>query len=320
LAGTGAIGNAVLWALARTPLRGCIHLVDGQCLDLGNLQRYVLALRDAVGREKVAIGAAQFQGPLTAEAHPQRWAEFVSANGYVWDRVLVGLDTPRDRRLLQGSMPKWIANGWTQIGELGLSTHVLDDPAAPCLACLYLTRGNVRNEDEQVAAALGLPTDLAHLMTVRDLLYRGAPAPEALLREISQAKTIEWSVLEPYLARPLRELYVQGVCGGGIVRLGYQGPTAQELQVPLAHQSALAGVLVAAAYVLDVAGVARDRQQLVRIDPMHRFPAEPSRPFVKDDRGLCFCTDPAAIAVYRSKYPKPTAPAGGQIASEEESK
>lgn len=59
--------------------------------------------------------------------------------------------------------------------------------------------------------------------------------------------------------------------------LGTQGPTDAEQQVPLAHQFALAGLLVAAAYLLDVAGVARSQDNLISINPMRRFPAEPTR-------------------------------------------
>jgi hypothetical protein len=47
--------------------------------------------------------------------------------------------------------------------------------------------------------------------------------------------------------RPIRELYVEGVCGGGLIPLGVIGLPRQELHVPLAHQSALAGVLLASA-------------------------------------------------------------------------
>jgi hypothetical protein len=303
LAGVGGIGNAVLWCLARVPIQGEIHLVDHQRVDLFNLQRYILAPQDSVGREKVLLGAEQFSGPMQAVPHQQSWAEFVGDHAYAWDRVLVALDTPRDRRLLQGSLPRWIANGWTQVGELGLSTHRAPDANAPCLACLYLARGSQPNEDEQVTSALGLAADPSHLMTIRDLLYRGAPPPETVLREVATAKSIAWDVLVPYLTRPLRDLYVDGVCGGGVLPLGSQGPTAGELQVPLAHQSALAGVLVASAYALDVAGVQRDGRQLVRLDLMRRFPPEPTREYPKDERAICICASADAVAAYRAKYP-----------------
>lgn len=301
LAGVGAIGNAAVWALARAPLDARIHLVDDQPVELSNAQRYVLITRDQVGQSKVTLAAASLSGPVRAIPHGMRWPDFVRTDGYAWDRVLVGLDTKRDRCLLQASLPRWIANGWTQVAELGLSTHRFDDPG-PCLACLYLPRGGVPNEDEQVATALGLPIDRPHLMLIRDLLYRRLPAPPQLLAEIAAAKAIDPAVLEPYIARPLRDLYSEGVCGGGVIRLGTQGPTNAEQQVPLAHQSALAGVLVAAAYLLDVAGVARSQDNLISINPMRRFPSEPTRIRAKDERGLCICTDPQFLQRYREKY------------------
>ena len=49
--------------------------------------------------------------------------------------------------------------------------------------------------------------------------------------------------------RPLRALYTEGFCGGAVIPLGEPGTPANEVHVPLAHQSALAGVLLAAAGV-----------------------------------------------------------------------
>jgi len=59
LVGVGAIGNAAVWALARTPgLRGHLHLVDGERLDISNVQRYVLTACEGLGAEYGAVGAA----------------------------------------------------------------------------------------------------------------------------------------------------------------------------------------------------------------------------------------------------------------------
>jgi hypothetical protein len=43
LVGVGAIGMAASWAWAHAPMEGSLHLVDPEDIDLGNLQRYVLA-------------------------------------------------------------------------------------------------------------------------------------------------------------------------------------------------------------------------------------------------------------------------------------
>src|SRR5205807_2711251 len=118
LAGLGAIGNGVVWTLARTPIEATLHAVDAQVHDLSNLQRYVLPtvadVRKAkanLAREHLAAGV----GRTSVVPHCMRWDAFVNAEGFAWDRVLVALDSAHDRRLLQSSLPRWIANGWTQV-------------------------------------------------------------------------------------------------------------------------------------------------------------------------------------------------------------
>ncbi|OLC11707.1 MAG: hypothetical protein AUH44_01765 [Chloroflexi bacterium 13_1_40CM_68_15] len=303
LAGLGAIGNGVVWTLARTPLEATLHTVDAQVHELSNLQRYVLPRVADVGKAKVDLARehlAAGAGRITCVPHRMRWGAFVNAEGFTWDRVLVALDSAHDRRLLQSSLPRWIANGWTQVGDLGVSTHRFDG-SGPCLICLYLEHGQVMSEDEQVVRAFGLSVDDPHLKLVRDLLYRGAPPPRTLLEEISHARSVDMTLLEPYAERPLRALYVDGVCGGGVISLSQQATPGRDAHVPLAHQSALAGIFIAAAYLLDVLGIRRDTRQLLHLNPMRRFPDEPVREFTKDAR--CVCNDEAFVGAYRAKYP-----------------
>ena len=150
LVGVGAVGNSACWALARTPLIGQIYLVDPQIVELSNLQRYVLCARSDENGVKVDIVGKEFGGALRARLHQGTWASFVGTNGYHWERVLVALDSAHDRRAVQGSLPRWVANAWTQAGDLGVSTHSFLGPDA-CLACLYLPTQKSKNEDQIVA-------------------------------------------------------------------------------------------------------------------------------------------------------------------------
>jgi hypothetical protein len=124
LAGAGAIGNGFLWTLAHAPfLRGTLDVIDPESIELSNLQRYVLALRDEVGTEKVALAATALAGlDLTVRPFKETWAEY-AARGEALDHVAVALDTARDRVQLQGSLPRRITNAWTQVGDLGVSRH-----------------------------------------------------------------------------------------------------------------------------------------------------------------------------------------------------
>ena len=137
LIGAGAIGNAAVWALARAPIEGTLQIVDPEMIELGNLQRYVLATRADEAAPKASLASEQLTGGLTGVAHPVALAEFLSEQGYRWERMLLALDSARDRRSAQASLPRWIANAWTQPGDLGVSLHPSFDSDGVCVSCLY---------------------------------------------------------------------------------------------------------------------------------------------------------------------------------------
>ena len=299
LVGVGAVGNSTAWALARTPLTGQIHLVDPQVVELSNLQRYVLCARSDEGGIKVDIAGKEFGGALQALPHQGTWASFLGANGYKWERVLVALDSAHDRRAVQGSLPRWIANAWTQVGDLGVSSHSFLGQDA-CLACLYLPTQESKSEDQIVAEGLKIPQFRDH---VRCLLATGQGTGKELCDAVATAWGIPAERLEPYVGSAIRQLWVEGICGGGIIPLGEAGPAPRELQVPLAFQSALAGVLLAAETVRDVlADGARRRTSVRRMDVL-RPAGDPSpQPALKARTGNCICEDRDFIATYRTKY------------------
>src|SRR6266403_734495 len=92
--------------------------------------------RRAIRRGQVQSRTRQVLPPWPTEAGgaPEKVAEFVRTAGYDWPHVLVALDTAADRRSVQASLPKWIANSWTQPGDLGLSVHGQFDGPGACLS------------------------------------------------------------------------------------------------------------------------------------------------------------------------------------------
>ena len=299
LVGVGAVGNSAAWALARTPLTGQVQLVDPEVVELSNLQRYGLCERGDEGGIKVAIVAKEFNGSLKALPHRGTWASFLEAEGYRWERVLVALDSARDRRAVQGSLPHWIANAWTQLGDLGVSTHSFLGQDA-CLACLYLPLQTSKNQDQIVADGLKIPQLQDR---VRFLLGSGQATGRELCDAVANAWDIPPETLDPYVDRPIRELWVEGICGGGIISLEKVGPAPGELQVPLAFQSALAGILLAAETVRDILTSGTERKTLVRRLDVLRPIGEASRqPALKAGTGNCVCEDLDFIAAYRAKY------------------
>ena len=299
LVGVGAIGSSASWVLSRTPLIGQIYLVDPQVIELSNLQRYVLSTRRDEGAIKVKVVGNQYRGTLEAFPHHGTWASFLGAHGYDWQRVLVALDSAHDRRAVQGSLPRWIANAWTQLGDLGVSSHSFLGQDA-CLACLYLPTQKSKNEDQIVAEGLKIPQ---FQDKVRSLLGSAAATGKELCHAVATAWGISANTLEPYVDRPIRELWVEGICGGGIIPVGEAGPTPRELQVPLAFQAALAGVLLAAETVRDILTAGSERKTLLRRLDVLRPIADPSRqPALKAGTGSCICEDSDFIATYQRKY------------------
>jgi hypothetical protein len=295
LVGVGAVGNAAVWALARSGIEGPLELVDGEQIDLGNLQRYAMATRADVGRSKVDVAAAALGATWKVSAVVDHWARFVAERG-VPDRVLVALDSARDRRAVQAALPRWLANAWTQPGDLGVSTH--DFLNGACLACLYLPTGTVENADQIVARALGIPE---RLLEVRQLLDTGAPTPRPLIEAVSAAHGVRLEDALAFEGRPLRALYVEGVCGGVLLPIGATGAPRAEVHVPLAHQSALAGVLLAAEFVAQLVA-AVDGTHVLRLDVLRPLPEFVRQRAAKDPRGICICQDPDYVASYRAMY------------------
>ena len=299
LVGAGAVGNSAVWALARSPLEGGIWLVDPEAVELSNLQRYVLCERSDEDNVKVEIAERAFGGALRPLLHRGTWASFVEAHGYSWERVLVALDSARDRRAVQGTLPLWIANAWTQVGDLGVSSHSFLGSDA-CLACLYLPTEGSRSDDEIIADGLGI----AELRDrVRFLLGSGQGTDREVCEAVAAARGIPPEKLEPYVGRPIRELWVEGVCGGGIIPLGDVGPAPRELHVPLAFQSALAGVLLAAEAVRDVLLQGTQRRTLVyRLDLLRPLGDPSPQPALNARTGTCICEDQDFVSAYRAKY------------------
>lgn len=299
LVGTGAIGQAAVWALARSPIVGEVHCVDGETFDLSNLQRYVLATMDEVDKPKATF-AADFLNMMTAPNRPAgkaidcHWPDAVTAYGESWHNVLSAVDSTSARREIQSTLPQWIANGWTQTGDLGVSDHNFLNGA--CLACLYLPNAESPSEDVIVSTALGIPE---HQTQVRDLLYRGLPAPDELLTLITERLGVAADAAASFANRPIRELYVDGICGGALIPAG-AGST--QIHVPLAHQSALAGVLLAAHLARRAAGYQPPITQVTRVDLRREAPDHPHQRAGKDARGICICQDDDYVTAYKTLW------------------
>lgn len=295
LAGVGAIGNGAVWALARCREKARVRFVDPEKVELSNLQRYVLCLQEDVNQLKTSVAARFLEE--AGEEFPMSWAEYTEKMGYDDHFVLVALDSARDRRQVQASLPEWVVNAWTQPGDLGVSVHGRLGSEGACLACLYLPEGEVPNEDQLVAEALGVPQ---RQLQVRELLAEGDVVPEDLLAEVAAALEIEPSIAEQFRGSTVRELYSEGLCGGALVPLERLGAPRAEMHVPLAHQSTLAGVLLAGAAV-STQNNHPLHTEVVRISLLRQLGTYLRQPMQKQSSG-CYCNDPVFTSVYNEKW------------------
>lgn len=308
LGGVGAIGNAVVWTLARVPhLEGTLRLIDPETADLSNLQRYVLTDQGSVGTRKVELAATTLrrsQATLEVTEHPLRWGEYLhERDNWTIPRIVTAFDSVDDRVRAQGALPRSLLNAWTQLGDLGVSRHTAFGEV-PCAACLYTPRPGGKSEAERVSNDLGFEGDPPE---IRHLLYTAEPVSDDFVRRVAenlgQTEPDQLDVLMKLAGRPLREFHNAAVCGGVMLNLGVL-PGAHHVEAPMAFQSVLAGVMLAAEIVFDAhrerLGVTSRAPIRTVLDLLRPVPKHPHPPLSR--RPSCICSDRDYLVAYREKY------------------
>jgi hypothetical protein len=307
LLGVGAIGHGAVWAWRRTPgLRGTLHLVDDESYDDTNPQRYVDAYAVGLPPMKVDHAAALLRsGPaerLNAVPHPLAWDEYLAERrDWRLERVALALDSAEDRIFAQVSLPRRILNSWTQADNLGVSRH--DFLTTACVACLYLPTCERPNLDDLVADALKFEGEQG-LRLVREYLDTERPLDRAMVAKIAQQVGVAEDVLLPFEGAPLIALYQRAACGGTILRFGGElGAAVRQVEVPMAFQSALAGIMLAAEVVIDAGGLRLDQLPVrTEINLLRPLSGTLCTPESKHPGKRCICQDADFISAYRAKY------------------
>lgn len=300
LTGAGAIGNGTLWALSRLPCRGTLHIVDPEKVTDSNLQRYVMLVDGDQDKEKASLSAGWLSAneQLEVTPHASDWATHVAAvPEYKVETVLSAVDSADARIQIQASLPRVIFNGWTQKGEAGVSRHRDFLGPMACLACLYVPTGTSENEDELVRRALKLPEDRPTLEQVRRRLQHSVPTEAAFLQQIATAAGVPYEKLAPFENRPLRDLYVEAVCGGQVMQF-HEAALKARAEVPMGFQSVFSGLLLAA----ELARPEPFAATVTQVDFMASFPERPSRLRSKTIVPPCLCADEDFRLVYGQKY------------------
>lgn len=314
LVGVGAIGNAAIWALSRAPgLCGLLRLIDPEKLELSNLQRYVLARQEDTGGSKSELAKAAYDraraptNAIVATDHIVTWRQYAAARGdYLFDRVLLALDSAQARMDVQGSLPRWIANAWTQPENLGVSRHGFTGES-PCVCCLYMGDGSGKNKDTIYAEAMGM-TSPQELLEVRRLLHSGAPVGRGFISRLCERLVVPEEELMKYSETSLDGFYADAICGGVVFRLGAEIGRRRPAEVPTVFQSALAGILLAAELVIDAGGLrskplaARTEIDLIGLRIFDPVGVHLNTPDIKHRSGRCICQDPTYQRAYAAKY------------------
>lgn len=319
LVGAGAIGQAAAYAISHLDATGILHIIDPETVTLSNLQRYLLTDAESVSAVKAnlvrdvltASATATTDVKATLEVWPLqgRWGD---AEGHLMaEQVLVALDTARDRITVAATEPQHTYNAWTQVADLGWSRHE-DFGTQPCLACLYYPDQARPSEHELIGEAL-------HQHPLRVLAYLtyklpiGFPLPGipaiaelppppgseqwtqvALIDDLLAAGVVDQDARNAWSNTTIGALYRDGICAGGLLPVG---DLPGDVLVPMAHQSALAGIMLVAELVWSrTPEVASQRDVLIehRYDVLRGFPQVVARP--RERTRHCLCSDPVYVA------------------------
>jgi hypothetical protein len=190
------------------------------------------------------------------------------------------------------------------------------------LACLYWPQEARPSRHEQIAEAfrqhplrvlgylvhhlpVGLPLPPGGVPSLPDL-----PAPpeadqwivRPLVDDIAAASGIDAAELAAWRDKPLAAVYQEGICGGALLHLEV-GEAPREVLVPLAHQSAFAGVMLAVELLVASVPELRARRPRAvegRFDVLAGLPQVLERPRARSER--CICGDVVWSAVYADKF------------------
>lgn len=320
LVGAGAVGQAAIYALARISATGSITVIDPEPVELPNLQRYVLTGDADEGASKCGLVERELANTrleLTPIEAP--WSLDLTGASEA-QTVCAAVDSDELRIALQAGLPQRLYNAWTQPDDIGWSRHERFG-AEPCLACLYWPTHARPNYHEQVADALKqhelrvlgylslrIPVDQP-LPQIHMLPNIPAP-PDAflwvqrpLLDDIALSLGIGAEELARWRGRELKDLYREGICAGALVRK-QTGDVPVEMTVPLAHQSVLAGIMLATQLVVaSHPDLVPYRPEAVesRLDLLASLPQIAVRP--RQQTANCLCADQDFLARYAAKWP-----------------
>jgi len=307
ITGLGAVGNGLLWSLSKIDdLEGSLHLVDHDNFSSSNLQRYVMAIEKDIGNLKVSKAKRLLKKKkLSVKIFPAKWSEYLSQRGdWDIDCVVVSIDNAQDRIGIQSSLPKLILNAFTEGNDIGITRH-RNFISESCLTCSCIPEGPKKHRINEIADNCNIPKyfdlvkDYYNLDKAVDEIIPGKN--ESILSIIAKANSFDIAALEQFKGKKIDEFYSDAVCGGNIFTLSNQEDKQNNIDVPMAFQSVIAGLLLGIELVKYSGGQKSYNFQRTDFYSLFRLnektnPVHISIP--KNATGSCICGD----AIYKERY------------------
>lgn len=231
LAGAGAIGNSFLYALTTFQVQGELNVVDPDFVSGGNINRCLLFVDGDVGQNKVDVlvnRAQPYFNKLKLVPLPCELSKVPDKFSGAWlEKLIVGVDSRRARRNLQGEIPKEVFDASTTGIEEVVIHHHKRPLKGACLGCIYAKEKQEEAHEVHIAESLGVSLDHVKKQFIDN------EAAELITKKYSIDKN-------EVLGIPYDTLFKK-LCGEGKLM------TSKNNQVlaPLAFVSALAGALLA---------------------------------------------------------------------------
>ena len=191
---------------------------------------------------------------------------------------------------------------------LGIARHIgFNDKA--CLACGYIPSIKEKSYTEEVANNCNIPT-LSNLVKDYINLNLGVEVilpqnTSSLLDVVAQANKINRSQLNQFQGKKVSEFYSEFICGGISLSLKDSENNVANVDAPLAFQSAMAGIFLAAELVIDACNLRKNPiKQLSHFYPLNQISKH--NPFnhdlERDKSGRCLCGDKDFVSRYKDKW------------------
>lgn len=234
LAGAGAIGNSVLWALHYFNVHGRLEIVDFDIVKDGNLQRQIWFDPLDIGlpkAERLSLRAQRHFPNLTLVPRVSRLQDLPEkqVNQRWLRRLIVAVDSRRVRRSLQEELPEEVFDAsTTDVREIIL--HYSKQPTSKaCMGCIYPADSSESARAKHVAEALGVSIE-----DVEQHQISASAAERILVRYPDRGLTIGSLIGEAY------DSLFKSLCAQAALAT----PEGRQVFAPFVFVSVLAGTLL----------------------------------------------------------------------------